>query len=69
MSYETDLIKKIKGGMFAIKNKTITPKDAKLGVFFLKLKEVNEGMFEELLKEYKVIYKVIYTEVTKIPEK
>jgi len=53
MSYETDLIKKITGGMSAIKAKTKTPKDAGLGIFFAKLKEVNQGLYDEKLTEYK----------------
>ena len=55
MSYETDLIKKITGGMSAIKNKIKTPKEAGLGIFFTKLKEVNQGQYDEKMLEYKKI--------------
>lgn len=50
---EDQLIKRIKGGIFAIKNKTKTPQDAGLGVLFSKLKEINKPMHDELMNDYK----------------
>ena len=46
---EEQLIRKIKGGIFGIKNKTKTPVSANLGPFLNKLKEVNEGQYDSLL--------------------
>lgn len=59
MSYETDLIRKIRGGMSAIKAKTKTPKDANLAGIFLRLKQVNEGQYDDLIKEYKGVLESI----------
>jgi hypothetical protein len=53
MSYENDLIKKITGAIGSIKRKEVSIKDAKVGIFLNKLKEVNIGQYDELLKTYK----------------
>jgi hypothetical protein len=47
------LIKKIKGGINAIKNGIKSPKDAGLGVHLNKLKTINQMMYEELMNDYK----------------
>jgi hypothetical protein len=54
---EDQLIRKIKGGIFAIKNGTKTPQTANLGIFFNKLKEINKPMYDELMNNYKSITK------------
>jgi hypothetical protein len=54
---EEILIKKIKGGMTAIKTGQKTPKEASLGLAFNKLKEINLPMYEDLLEQYKEILK------------
>ena len=51
---EDQLIKRIKGGMFAIKNKTKTPEDAGLGILFNKLKQINKPMHDELMNDFDV---------------
>jgi len=53
MAYEEDLIKKIKGGIGAIKRKEKSPKEAKLGVSLNNLLKVNPGMHKDLMEEYK----------------
>ena len=52
---EEQLIRKIKGGIFGIKNKTKTPVSANLGPFLSMLKEVNEGQYDSLIAEYKQV--------------
>jgi hypothetical protein len=53
MSYESDLIKKITGGIGAIKRKEKTPEEAGLGKFLNALKATNEGQYDDYLKKYK----------------
>lgn len=53
MSYENDLIKKITGGIGAIKRKEKTPKEANIGASLNKLKDMNIGQWEELMAKYK----------------
>lgn len=53
MSYENDLIKKITGGIGAIKRKEKTPKEANIGASLNKLKDMNIGQWEELMSKYK----------------
>lgn len=48
-------IQKIESGIRSIKNKTKTPKDANCGFFFAKLKPLNEGMYDELMNDYKAV--------------
>lgn len=50
---EDQLIKRIKGGIFAIKTKQKTPEDAGLGILFSRLKEINKPMYDELMNDYK----------------
>ena len=44
------LIRKIKGGMMGIKTGTKTPEEV-IGLL-TKLRDVNEGMYEELMAQY-----------------
>lgn len=44
------LIKKVKGGIFGVKNGTKDP--AEIGHFLNRLKPLNEGMYDELFGEY-----------------
>ena len=53
--YEEQLIRKIKGKISGIKNKTITKEDAKVGVLLNALKSLNRGMYDELLNNYKAV--------------
>ena len=46
-------IKKIEAGIRAIRLGTKSPKEAQIGGALNKLKEVNEGMHEDLIKAYK----------------
>ena len=48
---ENELIRKIKGGIFGIKQGTKEPKDVAGNLN--KLKAINEGQYEDLLKDYK----------------
>ena len=52
---EEDLIRKIKGGTNALKNKTKTLAESNLAPHFLRLKVLNIGMYEELLAKYKQV--------------
>jgi len=56
---EDQLIKRIKGGMFAIKTKQKTPQDAGLGVLFNKLKIINKPMHDELMNDYKATLQLL----------
>ena len=60
MSGEDTYIKAIRGGMIAIKNGTKLPKDANVGKNLKRLKDVNEGMYEEMLEEYKKVMDDFY---------
>jgi hypothetical protein len=53
MGYESDLIKKITGGIGAINRGEKTPKEANLGKFLTALKSVNEGQYDDLMLKYK----------------
>lgn len=55
MSGEDTYIKAIRGGMVAIRNGTKEPKDANVGKNLKRLKDVNIGMYEEMLAEYKIV--------------
>jgi hypothetical protein len=48
---EETIIKKIKGGIFGIKQGTKQPKD--VAMWLNKLKPINEMMYEECLQQYK----------------
>lgn len=52
---EDILIRKIKGGINAIKFKTKTPQEAGVGVYLNKLKAINKPMYDELLNDYKAV--------------
>ncbi|MES2515934.1 MAG: hypothetical protein V4580_17405 [Bacteroidota bacterium] len=54
-STEELCIEKIKAGMRAIKLKSKTPAEANCGFFFTKLKPLNDGMHDDLMKEYKTV--------------
>ena len=41
--------------MGAIKNGTLTPKDSDIGALFIRLKNLDEVLCEELMKKYKTI--------------
>ena len=45
-------IKKIRGGMLAIKNGSKSPEEVSLSYSFGKLQELNEGMYEDYILEY-----------------
>lgn len=48
-------IKKVENGIRAIKMGTKTPAEAGVGAPLNKLKELNIGMYEELLEKYKAL--------------
>ena len=48
---EETIIKKIKGGIFGIKQGTKQPKE--VAVWLIKLKAINPMMYEECLQQYK----------------
>lgn len=50
---EEILIKKIIGGIGAIKRGQKTPQEMNLGKFLNMLKNINQPMYEELLNNYK----------------
>lgn len=50
---EERLIKKIKGGMGAIKRGEKTKLEASLGTSFTQLAKLNKPMYDELMEEYK----------------
>ncbi len=52
---EEKLIRKIKGGMGAIKRGEKTKLEASLGTSFTSLKKLNIGMYDELMEEYKTL--------------
>lgn len=53
MSYEQQLITKIEAGIRAVKGKRKSPKEANLASFFIKLKELNQAMHDDLIQQYK----------------
>lgn len=53
---EEILIKKIKGGIFGMKNNTKLPKD--VIKFLNQLKGLNKPMYEELINDYKAAYEI-----------
>jgi hypothetical protein len=48
-------IKKIRNGIKAIEQGTKTPEEASLGYAFNKLKDLNEGMYNDFLIEYQKV--------------
>jgi hypothetical protein len=51
-SFEELSIRKIESGIRAIKNGSKTPAEANCGLYLKKLKDINEGMYQELLNNY-----------------
>lgn len=58
-STEDICIQKIESGIRAIRNKSKTPQEANCGFFFNKLKPLNEGMYDDLMNDYKAVLKEI----------
>jgi len=54
-STEDLCIQKIESGIKGIKNGSKTPKEANCGFFFKKLQLLNEGMYEDLMNNYKAV--------------
>lgn len=54
-STEDICIQKIESGIRAIKNGTKKPSEANCGFFFTKLKPLNEGMYDDLMNDYKAV--------------
>ncbi len=52
-TFEDVLIKRIKAGIFGIRNSTKSPSEAGCGSLFTRLKTLNEPMYQELLNDYK----------------
>lgn len=52
-AYEEVLIRKIKGGIGAIKRMEKTPKEAALGSHLNNLQKLNPGQWSDLMIEYK----------------
>jgi hypothetical protein len=53
MSTEELCIENIEKGIRLIRSGKKSPKEAGLGVYFKRLKELNVGMYEDLISEYK----------------
>ncbi len=53
MSMEELCIENIEKGIRLIRSGKKSPKEARLGVYFKRLKELNVGMYEDLIAEYK----------------
>ncbi|MHA2270109.1 MAG: hypothetical protein ACXAB8_20150 [Promethearchaeota archaeon] len=51
------LVKKIECGIRGIRMGTKNPEEAKVGKFLNKLKDVNEGLYDDLLIRYMKVYK------------
>lgn len=56
-SFEELCIKKIEQGIRALKLGTKTPQEAEVGKFLGKLKELNEGMADDLEAKYIKVYR------------
>lgn len=54
MSIEEICILNIEKGIRLIQSGKKSPKEARLGVMFKRLKELNVGMYDDLIKRYKV---------------
>ena len=52
MTTEEIYVKHIECGIRAIKLKTKSPQEANVGKFLNKLKDVNEGLYDDLLTKY-----------------
>lgn len=55
MSTEELCVENIEKGIRLIRGGKKSPKDAGLGVYFKRLKELNEGMYEDLIQQYKKV--------------
>ena len=55
MSAEELYIKHIENGIRSIINGSKTVKDANVGISLNKLKQVNEGLYQDYLKKYKEV--------------
>lgn len=55
MTIEETYVKHIECGIRAIKLRTKKPDEANVGKFLNKLREVNEGLYDDLLERYKNI--------------
>lgn len=53
-STEEICIERIEAGIRGIKNGTKTPQEANCGSLFIKLKPLNEAMYDDLMGKYKV---------------
>jgi hypothetical protein len=53
MSMEELCIENIEKGIRLIRSGKKSPKEAGLGVYFKRLKELNDGIYEDLIAEYK----------------
>jgi len=51
-SIEETCIRKIEAGIRGLKNGTKTPQEANCGYFLNKLKDLNDGMYQDLLAQY-----------------
>lgn len=58
MSIEETCVEKIERGIRLIRGGKISPKEAGLGVIFKRLKELNEGLYDDLIKQYKAAVEV-----------
>lgn len=52
-NHEQNLIRRITGGIGAIKRKEKTPQEANLGYLFVKLQAINLPEYEKLIASYK----------------
>lgn len=66
MSYEETLINKIKAATNNIRNKTKSPAEAGAGVFFKRLKEINEPMYDELMNNYRAALNIYNSETSNL---
>ena len=58
-NFEDQLIRKIEAGIRAIRLKTKTPDDVDIMVYLDRLKEFNEGMYQEYLVRYHKVLKTV----------
>lgn len=55
MSTEELCIENIEKGIRLIRSGKKSPKEAGLGVYFKRLKELNDGIYDDLIAEYKKV--------------
>lgn len=68
MSTEELYVKHIECGIRAIKLRTKKPEDANVGKYLNKLREVNEGLYDDLFERYKKILESYKKEEEKFAE-